>query len=366
MSLAMSRRTMLGAVAVAATGLAMAPHALGVRLRPAPGMIRLNSNENPYGPSPKALKVAAEAAARGAYYPGPIEQDLLAMIAERHHLVLANMALSSGSNEALCAAMAAFGKKGRILVPGLTYGPHLRYGRTIGVEIVRVALRDDMSIDLAAMAAAVDDSIAMVYICNPNNPTGMTLDGEELRAFCKSVGAKTTVLVDEAYNELTDDPDYTSMVDLVRQNENVIVMRTFSKIYGLAGLRIGYVMAPAELTKFVADHIMSWPNIVGIAAALVSYQDQSFITFSKSKIVEGRQLVMDVFDAHDVTYLASQTNFVYADIKQNATEFAKKMLQRNVRIRGIYEPYATYSRVSMGRIEDLEVFARVFHEVYTG
>ena len=287
------------------------------------------------------------------------------MVADRHGIGAENLALSSGSNEALCAAMAAWGKKGKILVPTLTYEPHLRYARNVGAEIVRVPLNDDMSINLDAMAAAVNDEISLVYICNPNNPTGMALDGDELRKFCRSVSKKAVILVDEAYNELTDKPNYTSMMDLVRDGENVMVMRTFSKLYGLAGLRIGYVMAPADLAEIVRDHVMAWPNIVGLAAAIASYQDDQFIEFSRARILEGRQIVTDVLERHGAPVLPSQTNFIYADIGRDASEFAKRMLERNVRIRGIYPPYKTYSRISMGRIEDLHVFARIFHEVFS-
>ena len=369
MNVQLNRRSILGGLIGGAASL-VAGSAIQAevlpRFRPGPGVVRLSSNENPYGPSPKALAAAARAAAKGAYYPGPIEDDLLAMIAERHGVSAENMVLSSGSNEALCAAVAAWAKKGKILVPTLTYEPHLRYARNIGADIVRVPLNDDMSINLKAMAAAVDGEVSLVYVCNPNNPTGIALDGEDLRSFCKSVGKKAVILVDEAYNELTDKPDYTSMMDLVRGGENVIVMRTFSKLYGLAGLRIGYVMAPTGLAETVRNHVMAWPNIVGIAAAIASYQDDRFIEFSRARILEGRQIVADVLERHGVPGLPSQANFIYADIGRDATGFAKRMLERNVRIRGIYQPYKTFSRISMGKIEDLHVFARVFHEVFTG
>lgn len=334
-------------------------------LRPTPGIARLSANENPYGPSPKALAAAAEAAARGAYYPGPIEEELLSLIGARHGLSLEHLVLSSGSNEALCAAMAAYGSQGRILAPGLTYDPHLNYARRIGVEVQRVPLQSDMSIDLPAMAAAAEaDGVSLVYLCNPNNPTGMTLDPDVLRAFCRSVGRKTTVLIDEAYNELTDDPDRYSMVDLVRGEENVIVMRTFSKLFALAGLRIGYVMAPVKQAELVRAHVMSWPNVVGLAAAITSYEDQTFQTFSRQKIQQGREMLTDIFKQHGVNVLPSQANFVYADIGRDATEFAARMLERGVQIRGIYQPYTTYSRVSTGRLEDIETFGRVFHDLY--
>lgn len=253
-----------------AAGLALWPAAraeVAPRLRPAGGVVRLRANENPYGPGARALEAAAAAADQGAYYPGPIEEDLLGLIAARHGLSLEHMVLASGSNEALCAAAVAFGRDGALVVPALTYSPHLRYAAKLGVEMRSVPLRDDMGIDLAAMRRAVDGNASLVYICNPNNPTGMTIDGETLRAFCRSVGFRAVVLVDEACNELTDDPEATSMVDLVRAGENVIVTRTFSKIFGMAGMRIGYVMAPPRLADIVRDHVMSWSNVVGRSRA---------------------------------------------------------------------------------------------------
>ena len=215
-----------------------------------------------------------------------------------------------------------------------------------------------------ARAAAVDDSVSLIYICNPNNPTGLTLDGDTLRDFCRSVGRKAVVVVDEAYNELTDHPAYTSMVDLVREDENIVVMRTFSKIFGMAGMRVGYGMARPDLAKTIAGHVMAWPNVVGLAAALASYTDDEFIKFSRTKIHEGRKMVNDTFRRNGVEPLPSQANFVYADIGRNATEFQKRMAERNILIRGSFDHYPNYTRVSMGRIEDIEVFQQVFTEVY--
>jgi histidinol-phosphate aminotransferase len=234
----------------------------------------------------------------------------------------------------------------------------------MGVDISLIPLGDDMSIDLDAMAAAVDDSVSLVYVCNPNNPTGKTLDGDRLRAFCRTVGKKAVVLVDEAYNEVTDDPEYTSMLDLVRESENVLIMRTFSKIFGMAGYRIGYGMGHPDIAKLVGGHVMAWPNTVGMATALASYQDEEFIAFSRSKIIEGREMVNATFRRNGVEPLPSQTNFVYADIGRNATEFAAKLAERNILIRGSYNSADNYSRVSMGKLEDLEEFDRVFTEVY--
>jgi histidinol-phosphate aminotransferase len=351
MSIQYNRRELIRGMVGGAVSLALAPTAFSWP-GPPPGKIALRYNENPYGPCASARKAAAEATAMGAYYAVTLPDMLLNTIADRNDLALENMVVSSGSNEALQAAFVAWGRKGKIVLPSLTYSDHLEYSRGMGVELVTVPLKKDLSIDLDGIAAAVNDSVSLVYICNPNNPTGLTLDGDVLRDFCRSVSRKAVVIIDEAYNELTDRPDYTSMIDLVRDGENIIVMRTFSKIFGMAGMRVGYGMGRPDIAKTIADHLMAWPNVVGLAAALASYTDDEFIKFSRAKILEGRKMVNDTFRENGVEPLPSQGNFVYADIGRNATEFQKLMAERN------------YSRVSMGKIEDIKVFQQVFTEVF--
>ena len=360
-----SRRDLVRGILGGAASLAFAPVSLA-NLGPPPGMIALRFNENPYGPSPGALKAAAEAAALGAYYADDMQAPLLQTIATRNDVALENMVLSSGSNEALQAAFVAWGRKGRIVIPSLTYTAHVHYARRMGVEVVAVPLKDDLTIDLDGMAAAVTDDVSLVYICNPNNPTGHTLDGDKLRDFCRSVGRRAVVMVDEAYIELTDRPDYTSMIDLVREGENVIVMRTFSKIFGMAGMRVGYGIGRPDIARTVADHVMAWPNGVGLAAAKACYTDDEFIEFSRSKIFEGRNMVIDTFRKNGIEPLPSQTNFVFANIGRNGSEFQKQMAERKILIRGRYAQYPDYIRVSMGKIEDIETFQTVFTDVFRG
>ena len=193
----------------------------------------------------------------------------------------------------------------------------------------------------------------------------MAIDGDELRSFCKEVGAKVPILIDEAYNELTDKPEYTSMVDLVRDGTNLLITRTFSKIFGMAGLRVGYGMGHPDIVKVVKDHVMAWPNGIWLYAAYYSYLDEDFIAFSRDKILEGREMVNNTFRRHNIEPLPSQTNFVYADIGLDADRFQEQMASRNVLIRGAYGGYATFSRVSMGRIEDLIAFDRAFSAAYS-
>lgn len=364
MPVQLTRRSLLGGMIGGAVSLALSPAAIA-QFGPAHGVISLTSNENPYGPSAGALKAAAEATAKSAYYPGIIGRELTQLIADRHDLATENIVLSSGSNEALCAAATGWAKRGSIVTAALTYDLHLGFAARIGAEVVRVPLNSDMSINLDVVAAAIDNSVSLVYICNPNNPTGMTLDGDVLRGFCRTVGRQATVIVDEAYNELTEDPNYTSMVDLVRDGENVIVTRTFSKLYGMAGLRVGYGMGRPDLVARVSNYITSWPNVVGLAAAHASYNDEDFIRFSTGKIAQGRTMVIDTFKRHGIEPLPTQTNFVFADIGRNVDAFGAKMRARNVRVHRAYPNYETYMRVSMGKLEELEIFSDVFSELYT-
>ena len=358
MSRRMALQCMLGTAA-----LTLAPLTLSQVDIPT-GQARLIFNENPYGPSPKAIAEVAKIMPNTAYYPGEIEEDLIALFMQRHLLDREQVFLASGSNEGLQAAMMAFGRQGSVISPSLTYSDHLDYAEKLGVEVLRVPLRDDMAIDLEAMARAVDSSVSLVYLCNPNNPTGMAIDGDELRSFCKEVGQKVPILIDEAYNELTDNPDYTSMVDLLRDGANMLITRTFSKIFGMAGLRVGYGMGHPDIVRVVKDNVMAWPNGVGLYAAYHSYLDEEFIAFSREKILQGREMVNTTFRRHGIAPLPSQTNFVYADIGRDATAFKEQMASRNVLIRGAYEGYGTYSRVSMGRIEDLVLFDRAFEATY--
>lgn len=333
------------------------------------GQVRLVFNENPYGPSPNALAAVKDVLALSAYYPDsptdyPMRDKIFDAISSKHQLSHDNLFVSSGSNEGLQAALMAYGREGAVLTPALTYNDHLGYAERLGVSIVRVPLRDDLQVDLEAMAARVDESISVVYLANPNNPTGVPIDADQLRAFCKKVGSKALVIVDEAYNELTPTPSASSMVDLVRAGGNVLVMRTFSKIFGMAGMRIGYGMARPDIVERVSKHVMAWPNGVGLTAAYHSYIDDEFIAFSRKKVSEGRAMVNQTFRDVGITPVPSVTNFVFADIGRDAKAFRRAMANEGVLINGGYVGYQNYVRVSMGKLEDLQIFDRVFKRVF--
>jgi len=333
---------------------------------PAPGIAKLNANENPYGPSDSALAAMFQASKRGAYYVGESVPMLKAMIAERHGLTPEHIALSSGSSGVLTYLGEARSVQGKILGPDLFWDTTAKMATRHGGGIKRLAPNPDLAIDLDAMYESITDDVALVQITNPNNPTGLVLDGDALRAFCKKASRKATVLVDEAYNELTDKPEYTSMVDLVREGYDVVVARTFSKIYGMAGMRVGYLMAAPE----TAAEVMSYSlgdyalNQAGVAAAVASYNDLAFLEMSRSRIIEAREMVQAAIADAGLRALPSATNFVFVNLGDlNAETFRQKMAERNVLIRGIYGKYDNWSRVSMGLLGDVEQYVAALPRV---
>jgi len=359
--------TSLTAVASAATvapqiALAGAPKAHNDLYGPAAGIAKLNSNENPYGPSPAALKAIAESSKYGAYYVNKSIVKLTTMIGERHSLVPEQILLSSGSSGALTWAALAYGSKGKILGPDLFWDTTaLAVERTGVSSIIRTPKTANLSIDLDAIYEKIDDSVAMVQITNPNNPTGVLLDTDKLREFCIKASKKTLVLVDEAYNELTDFTEKNSMIPLINEGHNILVARTFSKIYGLAGMRVGYMMGSPENIEFISSFGASYftLNQAGIAAAIASYDDFKFLDYVKSKVVEAREMIADAAKKNELEFLPSQTNFMFINLgDKSADTFRDAMAEQNVLIRGIYRDYTSWSRVSMGYIADVEQYVK--------
>lgn len=329
---------------------------------PEPGIAKLNANENPYGPSKAALEAMNEASSMGAYYVRDSAIKLRQMIAERNGVPVECVTISSGSSGALAAAAIAAAQHGNILGADLFWDTTSKSIERQGLgEIVRLPRHPGLEVDLDAMYAAIDDSIAMVQICNPNNPTGLLSDPDALRAFCIKAATRATVLVDEAYNEVTENPDRNTMVDLVRAGHDVIIARTFSKIYGMAGMRVGYLIAPAPRIAEIERFGIGWYglNQAGLAGAVASYEDAAFMDASRSKIREAREMVLSAVKENGLTALPSETNFVFVNLGDiNADAFRAAMAEQNVMIRGVYGDYTQWSRVSMGYLEHVEMYVK--------
>ena len=335
----------------------------GALLGPNPGVSLLSRNENPYGPSESALKMIDYGGKKGAYYAGDAYNELAKLIAERHGVDPSQVAVTTGSGEALSAIALIYGPKGPIVAPRLFWDTTALYAARLGMaEIDRVALTPDMKVDLPAIEDRVSESTGLVQLCNPNNPTGLVADTASMKAAVKRMAAKTTVLVDEAYMELADDPETNTCLDLVKAGHDVIVSRTFSKIYGMAGIRVGYTISSPETCEKIRSTAMSWISGVGLAAAIGCYNDTKFLEYSKSKIVEARDMVKATCDTLGLEYLPSQTNFVYFKSGIPANDLQAKLAQKDIMIRGQYMDYTDWSRVSMGMIEDVERFCKALPE----
>jgi histidinol-phosphate aminotransferase len=329
---------------------------------PPPGIAKLNANENPYGPSPTALRAMADACAMGAYYAGGTATTgrLKSMIGERFGIPSAQVSLSAGSSGVLTYFAAAKAREGKILGPDLFWDTTTRAALRQGGKLVRTAPTADLGVDLDALYEAITPDVSLVQICNPNNPTGMIADAGRLRDFCVRAAKKCTVLIDEAYNEITDDPDGNSMVPLVRKGHDVVVARTFSKIYGLAGMRIGYMLASeantAKIAQFsLGDYAL---NQAGVAAAVASFSDSDFLSYSRERILEARSIITAAARANGLSVAPSQTSFVYVNLGPlDAEKFRREMEKRDVLIRGIYQDYTGWSRVSCGRLEHVRQYA---------
>ena len=220
--------------------------------------------------------------------------------------------------------------------------------------------------DLSAMEGRVTDSTSLVYVCNPNNPTGTVLNADQLRAFIETVEARATVFVDEAYVDLLDDPTHNAMIDQVKAGKNVILARTFSKIHGLAGLRVGYAIARPDLIKRLSPLQMSIPNVMGLRAAAASYRDIGFQKYSKDKIKECVAMTEATLDELGLKYTPTVTNFLVFDTGGSVRDFAKTMRQNNILVGRSYAPYNNWCRVSMGTVEQMAVFSQVLRDYYKG
>ena len=253
MPMPLTRRSFAGAIGAAAGAALLETHAaraavLAAVHRGAPDdAIVLSFNENPYGPSASALEAARRAANIGNRYPDAADDEIRAVIARHHGVAPDRVTLGCGSSEILQMADTAFTGKGKKAVAAEpTFEAVLDFARVLSTEPVKVPLTADFRHDLPKMAAACDASTGLVYVCNPNNPTGTIVTGDEVASFAAAVPASTTILVDEAYHHFVEDSRYRTACELIDKHPNLVVARTFSKIYGMAGLRLGYAVGSKE------------------------------------------------------------------------------------------------------------------------
>ena len=327
---------------------------------------RLLANENPFGPSPAAKKAIQEALDLSYQYPFMHMRDLSGKIAAFEGVKQNNILMDAGSSPLLMAAALQYCSGGaEIISADPTYNDMPSTAAEHGAKWIKVPLTADYKHDLDAMEAKITSNTGLVYICNPNNPTGTILDTDKLKAFCERVSKKVPVFVDEAYIDYLPDPQAASMTDLVKKGHNIIVARTFSKLYGFAGLRCGYVIAQPETIKKLSAFAVGSMSLSAttVAAAIAAYQEKPFLQDALKKTLASKEFLYATLKKEGYEYIPSSANFVMFPIKMEGPKFAQEMSNRGVGIRVWTFNDKNWCRVSIGRMDEMQAFADAFKEI---
>ena len=328
-----------------------------------PGQIvKLASNENPLGPSPVALKAMEEALRKAHYYPDGGGYHLRAGIAAKFHLTSDNVILGTGSNEIIEFLGHAFLRPDdNIVTAEHAFVVYKILAKLFGAEPVEVP-DPNLTHDLPAMADAINERTKIVYIANPNNPTGTMVGQEELDQFVSVVPSTVLIALDEAYYEFLPNPP--DSLKYIHDHPNVIVLRTFSKIQGLAGLRIGYGLAHADLIRLLQKTRQPFNvNSIAQAGALAGLQDEAHQDKTREVIREGRDFLQAGFAKRNLEYVPSVANFVLVKVGSGKEVF-QKLLRRGMIVRAMDEyKLPEWIRVSVGTPEQNRRFFQDLDEV---
>jgi len=342
--------------------------------RPKSSIVKLSSNENPYGPSERVLNAIKNSFNDACRYPYEFIQELQKTLAKKHDVPVESIVITGGSNEALRITGLAISNKGGNIVAGQpTYLALMNYAEAWGAEIKWVPVDSDKGYDLKKIRESIDKETNMVFIANPNNPTGTLLNANSLANFCEDISKQTLVFCDEAYYDYINEKDYPSMDYLVRKGENVIISRTFSKVYGMAGLRIGYLVLKPKLaddlfgkySPYGRPNIMAQTNVLAVAAASEALKDTDFYKFSLKKANEEKDKIYKLLDYLDLKYVKSSTNFVFFESKKHIDKLSAEMLEKGVRVGRPFPPFYDWCRISTGTSEEVDIFIESMLEVYS-
>jgi histidinol-phosphate aminotransferase len=320
--------------------------------------IQLNSNENPYGPSAAARDASVRSLAVASRYPDALEDDVRDAIASLHGVAADQVLLGCGSSDILRMADAAFLAPGRTLVAAEpTFEAVLAYNRAIKAEPVKVPLDASFRHDLPAMAAACGVTTGMVYVCNPNNPTGTIVNGDALAAFLARVPASVPVLLDEAYHHFVEDPAYRSGFELLASHPNLIVVRTFSKVFGMAGMRLGYAVAERSVIATLGRHAsFSNTNAAVLAAGLASLADAELVPAMKRRLNDTRRRLTTELTSEGRRFIPSEANFVMIETGRDVGPLIEQFKARKILVGRRFPSMPTWLRVSVGTRDEMAAF----------
>lgn len=366
MPMAISRRRFASTLSTAALA-TLAPRAARP-LAPGPSPatpIDLSSNENPYGPAPAALAAMTRSQPMACRYPDDAEQKVAEAIARHHETTPDRVVLGCGSSEVLRLCDAAFLGPGRTVVAAEpTFEAVLHYAKVTRAEAIQLPLTAAHRHDLAAMARACDARTGLVYVCNPNNPTGTVVSGDALTGFLERVPKTAAVVVDEAYHHFVEDPGYRSAAPLVERFPNVIVARTFSKIYGMAGMRLGYALAsPANAEALRAHASWSTVNVAVLEAALACLADPDLAARQRETLNGTRRALCRALDQRGMSYIPSEANFLMIDVGRDVKPLVAGFRERGIKVGRRFAAMPGHLRVTIGRPEEMEAFLAALGEL---
>jgi histidinol-phosphate aminotransferase len=319
--------------------------------------ILLRSNENPYGPSPLAKKAFTDNFNKSNRYNWDITSQLISELSKKNNVNTGNILLGAGSTEILdLVAKYASLEKGNYVIADPSYDYWTVTLDNLGLTKIKVPATAEKKIDLKAMLNAINIDTKLVYICNPNNPTGTICERESLVKFISEVPPKTIILVDEAYLDFTQQQSLTS---LINNYPNLIITKTFSKLYGLAGARIGYALANKETINKLSN-LSSAPNdsvsVLSRIAAMASLKDESFIEKCFSLNEATRKYTINELKKLDLEIIPSNTNFIYFSLINYKNDYFQRLKDNNIQGTRIYEEQGKWTRITVGTMQEMQKF----------
>ena len=330
------------------------------------GPSRLSLNENPFGPAPSAIAAMQAQLAFTHRYPSNFTNELIAAIAKKEGVPESQVLLGVGSGEILQAVGRWIGAmKGEVVTATPGYMQLVDVAQRSGAKIISVPVNERLEHDLPAMTSRIGTDTKLVYICNPNNPTGTLVPAAELRDFVREASKRTTVFLDEAYLDCADDFAGNTMASLVREGLDVIVTRTFSKIHGLAGQRIGYALVKPSTAEHLRTFMIGTMamNLMGVVAAKASLTDSSYVEATRMKIKSGRDHLTGVLSSLNRRFAKPQGNFVFFHTGMPIADFQERMRAEGVIVARPFPPLLDWCRITIGLPEEMEPVHRALGKI---
>jgi histidinol-phosphate aminotransferase len=330
-------------------------------------LVRLDSNENPNGPGPRAFEAIRAQFGEANRYPDEPEVALTAAIAKEHGVTADNVILGCGSSEVLRMCVEAYTSTAQHFVEATpTFELCSRFARTLGRPVVSVPVDARLRLDLGPMADAAGGS-GLVYFCNPNNPTATVHGDAAVRGFVERVrraSPATRILVDEAYHEYVDDPTYRTAIPLALGDPNVIVARTFSKVFGMAGLRVGYAIAHAETAKKLQGwRLGSGVNQLAAVAATASISDHEHIAIEQKRNRESKAYTRAFFEKAGYEVGVSDANFLMVNLRRDIRPVRAACRREGFAVGRPFPPLDNWLRISIGTMDEMRQATEVFRKV---